>query len=392
MDRPLRAFLIAGEASSDALGAELMAALRSQGPVEFMGVGGEAMVREGLRTLFGCDEITIAGAEIFRRLPHLLRRMRDAANAVLAERPDVLVIIDSPDFTHVVARRVRRARPDLAVANYVSPTVWAWRSGRARRMRRYVDHVLALLPFEPEAHRRLGGPPCSYVGHPLIERIDVLRPGPGERAPLGAGPARLLILPGSRRHEVSRLMPVFGETLRRIAEAAPVEAVLPAVPHLRAEIVERLAAWPVRPRLVDGGDEKLASFRTAHAALAASGTVSLELALAGVPMAVAYRLDPLAARLRFLVKVPSIVLPNLVLGENAIPEFLHESATPDRLAAAALALLRDGPERRRQLQAFARLDGLMSIGDERPSARAARIVREVAGRARAPAGEPSAAL
>jgi lipid-A-disaccharide synthase len=380
VSRPLSAFLIAGEASSDALGAKLMAALRAQGPVAFAGVGGEAMAREGLRTLFPCDEIAVGGVEIFWRLPHLLGRMRDAANAVLAERPDVLVIIDSPDFTHVVARRVRRARPELPIVNYVSPTVWAWRPGRAKRMRRYVDHVLALLPFEPEVHRRLGGPPCTYVGHPLIERTHTLRPGPGERAPVGAGPARLLVLPGSRRHEVSRLMPVFGETLRRIAEAVPVDAVLPAVPHLRAEILERLAAWPVRPRVVEGEDEKLAAFRSAHAALAASGTVSLELALAKVPMAVAYRLDPLAARLKFLVKVPSIVLPNLILGDNAIPEFLHEAATPENLAAAVLPLLRDGPERRRQLQAFARLDDLTTIGGEQPSERAARIVREVAGR------------
>src|SRR5919205_568646 len=188
----LRVFLIAGEASSDALGAKLMAALRAQGPVAFTGVGGEAMAREGLRTLFPCDEIAVGGVEIFRRLPHLLGRMREAARAVLASRPDVLVIIDSPDFTHVVARRVRRARPELPIVNYVSPTVWAWRPGRAKRMRRYVDHLLALLPFEPEVHRRLGGPPCTYVGHPLIERTHTLRPSPGERAPLGADPARLL--------------------------------------------------------------------------------------------------------------------------------------------------------------------------------------------------------
>ena len=381
MAGPLRVFLVAGEASGDALGAKLMAALRDAGPVSFAGVGGHAMAREGLETLFPCDEIAVGGLAIIPRLPNILRRMRHTTNAVLTARPDVLVVIDCPDFTHVVARRVRRLRPDLPVVNYVSPSVWAWRSGRSRRMRRYVDHILALLPFEPGVHRRLGGPACTYVGHPLVERTAELRPGPGERPELGTGSPRLLVLPGSRVHEIERLMPVFGETLRRIADTVgPLEAVLPAVPRLRDDILARVAAWTVKPRVVTTEAEKLAAFRSAHAALAASGTVSLELALAGVPTAIAYRLDPLAARLRFLVNVPSIVLPNLILGENAIPEFLHETATPDHLTAAVLPLLRDGPERRRQLEAFARLDGLMSIGDEQPSRRAARIVREVAGR------------
>jgi lipid-A-disaccharide synthase len=299
----------------------------------------------------------------------------NAAEAVLAFAPDVLVIIDSPELTHAVARRVARRRPDLPIVDYVSPTVWAWRAGRARRMTRYVDHVMALLPFEPEVHARLGGPPCTYVGHPLVERMADLAPTPGERAALGDRPV-LLILPGSRRSEISRLLTPFGEALTQIAAATPgVEVLLPAVPHLAEEIVAGTATWPVRPHVVLGEAAKFVAFRRAHAALAASGTVTLELGLAGVPMVVAYRVDPVARVLKRFLRVPSIVLTNLILGENVVPEFLDSAGDPQTLARETLALLTDGAARRRQLDALARLAATMVLrDDERPSDKAAAIV------------------
>lgn len=380
---PFHAFLIAGEESGDHLGAELIQALRASlgdSPLTLGGVGGERMSERGLQSLFPLSDIAVMGVSaVIARLPTIVNRVHRAVNGVVKAKPDILVIIDSPDFTHAVARRVRRRLPGLPIVDYVSPSVWAWRPGRARRMRPYVDHVLALLPFEPAAHQRLGGPPCSYVGHPLIERLDELRPGPGERPPLGQGMPTLLVLPGSRRSEISRLMEPFGAALERVrSRAAPFRLVLPAVRHLADEIRARAAAWPVVPDIVVGDAAKLAAFRGAHAALAASGTVTLELALAGVPMAVAYKVSRLEAELRHFITAPSAVLPNLILGENAIPEYIQWDCTPDKLAAAIVPLLADSAERRTQLAALLKLDDLMTIGDERPSERAARIVRAVA--------------
>lgn len=374
--RPLRVFIVAGEHSGDHLGADLLAALRERVPdLAVAGIGGDAMARQGLVPLFPLSDIAVMGfVPVLARLPDLLRRIRQVAEAAVAARPDVLVIVDSPDFTHRVARRVRALAPAIPIVDYVSPTVWAWRPGRAPAMRAYVDHLLALLPFEPEAHRRLGGPPCTYVGHPLIERLSSLRPGPDEL--LARERPTLLVLPGSRRSEIRRLTAVFGAAVARVAEAVPgLDVVLPAVTDLADDIRARVAAWPVAPRVVTGEAAKLAAFRGARAALAASGTVTLELALAGVPMAVAYRVSPFETWLRFVVKVPSIVLPNLILGENAIPEFLQQACTAEALSAALVPLLGDTPERAAQCEAFARLDAAMRIAPgSTPSAEAASRV------------------
>jgi lipid-A-disaccharide synthase len=384
LDKPLRIWLIAGEESGDQLGAKLMRALKAAlgpAPVTFEGVGGGAMAAQGLRTLFPLSDIAVMGlGAVVARLPSIVRRVYRTVDAIVAGRPDAVVIIDSPEFTHAVARRVRRRLPSLPIVNYVSPSVWAWRPGRARKMRAYVDHVLALKPFEPDAHRRLGGPPCTYVGHPLIERFDELRPAPAERPGIGEDPINLLVLPGSRRSEISRLMEPFGATLGVLASRSPrpFRAILPAVSHLAEEIEGRTRSWPVAPEIVRGETAKYEAFRSAHAALAASGTVSLELALSGVPMVIAYKVSSVENRLRFLLTVPSIVLANLILGENVVPEHIQEDCTPEKLTDALLPLLGDTPERRRQLEAFARLDDLMSIGEEAPSMRAARIVLDVA--------------
>ncbi len=382
--QPRDVFLVAGEKSGDELGYKLMRALRDAagGDIRLRGVGGEAMEREGLKSLFPQSDIAVMGfLPVIARLPTLLRRIAETAEAVIADPPDVLVIIDSPDFTHRVAKRVRARLPHLPIVDYVSPTVWAWRPGRARKMRAYVDHVLALLPFEPEAHKRLGGPPTTYVGHPLIERLADLRPSAEEAQARSALPPTVLLLPGSRRSEIGRLLALFGETAARIeAQAGPVDFVLPAVTHLEGAIREGVSHWAKPPRIVLGEAEKLRAFRCARAALAASGTVSLELALAGVPMVVAYRVSQIEETIvRALATAPSVVLPNLILGENVVPEFLQEAASPEVLAGAVAALLPDGAAREAQVMGLARLDGLMRLEDgDTPSARAARIVMGMA--------------
>ena len=374
-----RVFLIATEESGDRLGANLMKVLRQRlgDGVRFEGVGGRAMAREGLESLFPIEELSIIGlAAVVKDLPKILGLIKETAIAVVEAAPDILVIIDSPDFTHRVARRVRAKDPSLPIVNYVSPSVWAWRPGRARAMLRYVDHVLALLPFEPEAYRRLRGPPCSYVGHPLTEQLSALRPDADEAVRRAESPPVLLVLPGSRRSEIRHHMAVFGQAVARLQEqGVAFELVLPTMPHLQEAVVDAVKGWPVQPQVVIGEQEKRAKFRIAHAALAKSGTVTLELALAGVPMVTAYRTGSMEAWiLRRAIKVNSVILANLVIGENVVPEFLQEDCTPEKLAAALRDVLSDSDLRRKQLEAFATIDGIMSTGNQPPSARAADIV------------------
>ena len=383
-------FLVATEESGDRLGADLMRELRQRlgEGVRFAGVGGREMQGEGLRSLFPIEELSIIGlAAVVRQLRPILRRIRETADAVIASAPDMLIIIDSPDFTHRVAKRVRTRAPNIPIIDYVSPTVWAWRPGRARRMRAYIDHVLAILPFEPAAHRDLGGPPCTFVGHPLTERIASLRPDAQEQQRRDTAPPVLLVLPGSRRGEIRHHMTVFGETLGRLlADGVAFELVLPTMPHLHEMIEAGVKDWPVQPRIVIGEDAKRAAFRSARAAFAKSGTVTLELALAQVPMVAAYKAGTVEAWIiRRAIRASSVILANLVVGENVVPEFIQEDCIPDKLAPALRDVLADSPMRRRQVEAFARIDAIMATGDQSPSTRAADIVLTLL-RAAAPQG------
>jgi lipid-A-disaccharide synthase len=347
--------------------------------VRFEGVGGQSMAREGLVSLFPIEELSIIGVSaVVKHLPKILRLIRTTADAVIETSPDILVIVDSPDFTHRVAKRVRAQDPAIPIIDYVAPSVWAWRPARASAMRSYVDHVLALLPFEPDEYRRLGGPPCSYVGHPLIEQIAVLRPGVEEQKRRVQTPPVLLVLPGSRRSEIRHHMAVFGKALGRLkAEGVVFEPILPTMPHLQDAVGAALTNWPVQPRLVTGEQDKRAAFRVARAALAKSGTVTLELAIAGVPMVAAYRTGGLEASIiRRLINVKSVILANLVVRENVVPEYLQQDCTPEKLSGALVDVLADSPLRRRQLEAFAKIDTIMSTGSQPPSLRAAEIVLE----------------
>jgi lipid-A-disaccharide synthase len=381
---PLKLYLVAAEESGDLLGGTLMAALRAQHPsISFGGVGGRAMEHEGINSPFDTADLAIIGlASVPRKLPLIFRRIRETADAVIAAQPDALVIIDSPDFTHRVARRVRRAAPRIPIINYAPPTVWAWRPWRARAMRRYVDEVLAILPFESAAFERLGGPHCTHVGHPLAERIGALRPSAEEARRRMSDPPVVLVLPGSRMSEIRRLTATFGAALAQVASrAGSLDLVLPTLPHIADEVARAIADWPLRPRIVLAAEDKYAAFRTARAALAASGTVTLELALAQVPTVAAYRIPAWEGMIfRLMASIDTVILANLVLGEKAVPEYLQSGCTPERLAAALVPLLADTPERRHQLEAFARLDTVMDLGNEPPSVRAARAVLAVAGR------------
>ncbi len=255
------------------------------------------MAKAGVPSLFPLGDLALVGfSTIPAKLPTILRRIREAADAVVAARPDVLVIIDSPDFTHRVARKVRARAPQLPIIDYVCPSVWAWRPWRAKSMRAYVDRVLTLLPFEPAELERLSGPPGTYVGHPLIEQVAQLRPSAAEAARRLADPPLLLVLPGSRSGEIRRMAGVFGAAVGLVAERlGAIDVVVPTVPRLTETARAAIAAWPVPARVVADPDEKLAAFRTARAALTKSGTSTLELALAGVPMVAAYKVSLIEA-------------------------------------------------------------------------------------------------
>ena len=382
--KPLRLFLVAGEHSGDALGAKLMSALTAKRGADgftFAGVGGEEMTHEGLASLFPIEDVAVMGpAHIIPALPRLVRRVYQTVAAALAFQPDAVVIIDSPEFTHPIAKRIRKRAPHIPVIDYVCPSVWAWRSGRAPKMARYLDEVLCLLPFEPAALQRLKGPHGTYVGHPLIERLDEIRnaDAAGLRAQLGLAPDRqvLAVLPGSRRSEVDRLISVFGDTVALLkAQGHDFDVIIPAVAHVREKIEAASRTWAANTHIVSGGD-KYAAMRTARAALAASGTVTLELALASLPMVVAYKVDDLtAAIVKRLVTTDTAILANLVLdAERPFPQFIQQDCTPEKLSAAVGDLLTDTPARRVQIDALARVPDKLLLPHGTPSEAAAEAV------------------
>ncbi len=394
MARPARIFIIAGEHSGDALGAKLMEALTAQcgeTGVTFEGVGGEAMVANGLKSLFPMEDVAVMGpAAILARLPNLVKRVYQTVNAAIAATPDVLVIIDSPEFTHPIAKRVRKRAPHIPIVNYVSPTVWAWRPGRSKKMKPYVDDILALLPFEPAIHKELGGPDCHYVGHPLIERkqwineLDLATFSDDHN--INPDKKSLVILPGSRPNEVKHLMHPFGLAIRQLMEkTGPLTILLPTVNAVKDHVIEAAKTWPVAPVIILGEEEKFKAFKYADAALAASGTVTLELALTGTPMIVAYKYDFYLHLLRPLIKAQYFALANHILGKKAFPEFIQADCTPENIAVALAPLFNNASrERQNQLAELARIDQRMFAAGERPShAAAARTLTSIKNAARA---------
>lgn len=388
-----RIMLVAGEPSGDALGGEIMQALTDMtgGKLSFCGVGGARMEEQGLASIFPMTDISVMGPrEIVPRLPLILRRIRQTAKFAIAHKPDVMVIIDSPEFTHLVARWVARKAPEIPIVNYVSPSVWAWRRGRARAMARYLRRVLALLPFEPAFFKAQAGLDCIYVGHPAINRLP--EPGAGKRFreahDIPAEAPLLLLLPGSRINEVKRLMGIFGETAARLTKEMPgLHIVLPTVPHVGDYVRAEAEKWKLPVIVIQNESEKRAAFGAATAALAASGTVSLELGLARVPMVIGYRIERVAGTLvGRMLKVPSVVLVNLILDRPSVKELLQYRCTAENLSAALLPLLKDTPERRRALADLDELKERMEAEGEHPSVRAARAVLELLDRKLLPSG------
>ena len=334
-----RFFLIAGEPSGDRLGAALMAGLQDLLPkVEFAGVGGPAMQARGMVSLFPMVELSIMGiAEVLPKYLPLKRRIREAAEAVPAFAPDALITIDSPDFCLRVAALVKAANPGLKTVHYVAPSVWAWRPGRAAKMARSVDHVLALLPFEPP-YMQAAGMSCDFVGHPVV--AEPLATDAEKNLMSGSWPL-ILTLPGSRRGEVTRLAPVIGAVLDRIKAVHPTARVaLPTVPGVEGLVRDLTRDWPIAPEIITDPFRKRAAFALANVALAASGTVSLELAANSCPMVIAYKLHPVSHWLmRHAALVDTVTLVNLVSDGRVVPEFLGPDCTAEKIAPALLDLL-----------------------------------------------------
>jgi lipid-A-disaccharide synthase len=345
----LKVAIIAGEVSGDLLGAGMASEIRrlAGSEVEFLGVGGPALAAEGLNSLFDFDDLAIMGiSAVIARLPLLLRRIRETSDALIAAKPDVLVIVDSPGFTHRVAKRLRKALPGLPVVQYVCPTVWAWKEYRAAEMTGFVDHVLAILPFEPEVMRKLGGPPTTYVGHRLRTLPAMLDVRIKQQERVVTGDIRkIALLPGSRRTEVSRLLPIFGETAALLARQGDFSFSIPAVPSQEQRIREMVAGWPIKAEILTGDDAKWEVFAQADAALAAAGTVLFELALAGIPTIAAYKTDFFIRLMLNRIRAWSAVLPNLVVDYPVFPEFYDEFLRPEMLARTLLRLSSDTPQR-----------------------------------------------
>ncbi|MDQ6437124.1 lipid-A-disaccharide synthase [Mesorhizobium sp. LHD-90] len=382
--RPLKIAVIAGEESGDLLGHDLVEALRraSGREVELIGTGGRHLEALGLRSLFDASEIALMGVgAILRDLPRLIRRIGQTARAIAAAKPDCLITIDSPEFSLRVARKVRAADPTIPIVHYVCPSVWAWRPGRAPTMRPYVDHILCLLPFEPAELERLGGPPGTFVGHRLTTDQGIALAA-GMQAARGVSPQgeprNLLILPGSRRGEVNALLGPFGETLDQLrSRGHRLKIALPTVPHAADTVRKITSGWAERPEIILDPARKWQVFGEADAALIASGTVSLELALCGVPFVSCYKIDAVGRLFQHLVTVWSALLPNIIADRAIVPEFYNAFVKPNHLARDLEALFSDTPMRTWQKQGFAEVARRMRT--EKPSGElAAEVVLKLA--------------
>jgi lipid-A-disaccharide synthase len=356
MAEPLNLFILAGEPSGDRIGADLVRRLRQRRELKLAGVGGSQLIAQGLQSLFPMAELSVMGwSDVLPRLPKLLWRVRQVAKAIMAGRPDIVVLIDSQVFCQLVARRVRRAGGSMPMVLYVAPSVWAWKPERAAALTPVFDAVLAVLPFEPAVMRRLGGPPTSYVGHPALDAIPMRQRQPD------TGP--VLLLPGSRGGQLKRHLPLMRHVAETVGRGGAVTGYAILTPeHLRDEIIRETDGWAVPVAIESGEPGRQRMFSTALAAVAITGTVTLELALAGVPMVSTYLGDKGQARRFRQYGVRFAALPNIVLETAVVPEILMEMPEPSRLADALAGLLGDEAELAAQNQGFERLRRLMEAG------------------------------
>ena len=385
----MKVFAVAGEASGDRLGGALFRGLKERlgtDDVSFLGVGGGLMSAEGLTSQFPMHELSVMGiAEVLPKYPALRRRMVETAEAVVAAKPDVLVTIDSPDFGLRVAKRAKAAWPSLRTVHYVAPSVWAWRPKRAAKMAPYIDQVLCLLPFEPpymEAH----GMRADFVGHPVTTEQQAteaeVRAFRDEHG-LGDAPI-LLLLPGSRRSELSKLLPIFGAVVQALTDKVPgLRCVLPCAPGILNALEEGVSGWNTAPLIIapDQTGQKKAAFVAADVALAASGTVSLELAAAHTPMVIAYDMNWLSWQIMSRAAlIDTVTLVNLVSETRAVPEFLGPACQPAGIASALESLLHSGDARAAQLDAMTATMERLGRGGPAPGLRAADAILSGLGR------------
>ena len=368
----LKIAIVAGEESGDLLGADLVAALRrlSGREVRLVGIGGRHLQEQGLTPLFDGGEIALMGlSAIIRDLPRLMRRIGETARFIAAEKPDCVVTIDSPDFSLRVANKIRALDSAIPIVHYICPSVWAWRPGRAKAMKPDIDEVLCILPFEPAELARLGGPKGTYVGHRLASDPGVALAAAMQLTERDLSPERektLLLLPGSRRGEVRGLLGAFGETVNALrARGHRLRLILPTVPHVAGLVEEGVSNWAHKPEIVLDPRRKWQAFGEADAALIASGTVALELALAGVPMMSSYKLDPFMRLVQRLITVWSASLPNLIADRPVVTEAYNQYVRPEWMARHVEGLFSDSGLRRWQKDGFAEIARRMAT--ERPS-------------------------
>jgi lipid-A-disaccharide synthase len=371
----MRVFIIAGEVSGDKLGGALMAGLHGLADVTFDGVGGPMMQEQGLSSRFPMDELSVMGlAEILPKYKALKARVHEMAQAVIIAKPDVLVTIDSPDFCLRVAKLVK-AQSNIPTVHYVAPTVWAWRSGRAAKMAKFIDHVLALFPFEPP-YMQAAGMTCDFVGHPVVaEQIATDAEAQAFRDKYGVTGPLVMALPGSRKGEVTRLSDRFGDALGQVAAIHPnATFVVPCAGPVTSLVRELTQSWHVTPLLIpaQATATKRAVFKAADVALAASGTVSLELAANDTPMVIGYDMAWLSRLIiSRMLKVDTVTLVNLVSDTRVIPEFVGKNCNANDMAAALLDVLEKPTDQRDAMKLT--MDRL-GLGGEAPGLRAARSV------------------
>jgi len=371
-------FLIAGEPSGDFLGARLMEALKREtdGAIRFTGVGGSYMEAQGLNSLFDIREIAVMGwVEVIAHIPTVLRRIKDTEAAARATKPDLFLSIDSPSFSLEVSKRLRGEGYPLV--HYVAPSVWAWKAGRARKIAAFLDHLLCLLPFEPP-YFEVHGLDTTFIGHPAVERAGAAAGGDGLRQRLGLGLDSLLlsVLPGSRRGEVQRHAAIFGEALGLLAKTWPeLTALVPTVANVAEQVGEAIARWPVPAKLLTQQDDKYAAFAASRAALAASGTVGIELAVAGLPAVMAYRLNLMsAAFVPLVVNLRYASIASLVLDRSVQPECLQFNCNPKKLASTLKPLIEEREERQRVIRDGFKAAEMLGMGGDPPSKRAANVL------------------
>lgn len=381
--KPLQIFIIAGEASGDNLGAGLMAALKAQHPdAVFTGVGGAQMTAQGLNSLFPMHELSVMGvAEVLPKIFKILGRVNLCVREIMRIRPDAVITIDSPDFCFRVAKAVKAKAPSIPCIHYVAPSVWAWRPGRAKTVSKFLDHVLTLLPFEPpffEAH----GLSATFVGHPIVERLDHRGDGARFRRDHGLSPdcPILCLLPGSRMSEVSRLLATFSETADIVLRKRHnTMIVLPTLPHLKGYIDRFFTGKGINPIVTVTEEERFDALAAGAVALAASGTITLELALTDTPHVIAYKLSPLSAiAAKRLITTPFVNLVNILMGRSVVPELLLEKCEPAALSKAVLYLMDNKEARAAQLMDFRQALIKLGLGDlEKPSQKAANAVLKI---------------